>query len=90
MTLELPGGKVDAGETPFESGSRELREETGYVAPELELLASLDVDASKAANQGHVFLARNAERMHEPGARDGVAGGRARPVRRTCCTHRHR
>jgi mutator protein MutT len=66
VTLELPGGKIDEGETPAATAARELREETGYAAARLELLATLDVDASKSANVGHVFLGLDAERVQEP------------------------
>jgi ADP-ribose pyrophosphatase len=66
VRLELPGGMIDEGETAAEAGIRELREETGFVATSFEQLGSLDVDASKAANQAHVFLARGAEQLHEP------------------------
>ena len=70
ITLELPGGVIDDGETPVEAGARELREETGFAARSLEPLGSFDVDASKAASQGYVFLARDAERLHEPEAHE--------------------
>lgn len=36
--LELPAGKKDAGETPEVTAVRELKEETGYVAKNLELM----------------------------------------------------
>ena len=32
MLVELPAGKLEKGEDPFEAGKRELEEETGYVA----------------------------------------------------------
>jgi ADP-ribose diphosphatase len=66
VRLELPGGVIDEGETAVEAGIRELREETGFVAASFEQLGSLDVDASKAANQAHLFLARDAEQRYEP------------------------
>ena len=66
IVLDLPGGKIEAGETAVEAGLRELGEETGYAAASLELLGSFDVDASKAANQGHGFLAVGAEKIYEP------------------------
>src|SRR5215831_869329 len=40
-TLELPSGLVDPGETPVETAKRELLEETGYDAPEVELLGPM-------------------------------------------------
>lgn len=32
VVLELPAGKLEKGEDPFEAGKRELEEETGFVA----------------------------------------------------------
>ena len=38
--LEIPAGKIEKGEDPYEAAVRELQEETGYTAGKMELLAS--------------------------------------------------
>lgn len=39
--IELPAGKIDAGEDPLATGQRELLEETGYTASDWRYLATL-------------------------------------------------
>jgi ADP-ribose pyrophosphatase len=50
-TLELPSGLVDAGETPAEAAGRELLEETGHAAGEIEVLGPLFPDTGRLANR---------------------------------------
>src|SRR5260370_4985607 len=49
-TLELPSGLVDAGETPGEAARRELLEETGYEAGEVEVLGGIEPDVGRLCN----------------------------------------
>lgn len=41
ISLELPAGKLDAGEPPEECAKRELHEETGYIAGKLTKVLSI-------------------------------------------------
>lgn len=41
--LELPAGIVEADDSYVDAGRRELREETGYTAGEIELLQTLEI-----------------------------------------------
>ncbi len=65
VTLEIPGGMVDAGETPKTAALRELREETGYAVDDAELIGAVNPNPALFDNQLHTFLARGAAEVAE-------------------------
>jgi ADP-ribose diphosphatase len=56
ILLEIPAGGVDAGESAEEAAQRELQEETGYRAAQLDRLAGF-VSPGYCTEFIHVFLA---------------------------------
>ena len=64
--LELPAGGLHEGEDPAECAARELIEETGYAAPQLEFVASYYAEPVRATSLARIFLARDARQVAQP------------------------
>lgn len=60
VTLEIPGGMVDAGEDPLTAGVRELAEETGYGSERFELIGTVTPNPAILNNRCHTALVEDA------------------------------
>ncbi len=59
--VELPAGKIDAGEAMLATAQRELREETGYVSEHWQHLLTMHPTIGYANEHIDLYLARNVQ-----------------------------
>ena len=62
VTLEIPGGIVEPGDTPEAAARRELVEETGFKEREMILLGSVHPNPAFLTNRCFTFLAKDVVR----------------------------
>ncbi|MEW6377610.1 MAG: NUDIX hydrolase [Thermodesulfobacteriota bacterium] len=66
VTLEIPGGLVNSGDTPEKAAARELLEETGYWAKEWTKIGVVNPNPALFNNRCYTFLARDIKKIKDP------------------------
>ena len=65
ISIELPGGVIDKGESAIEAMARELREETGYEFDSIEEIGKVSPNPATSTNYMHMFLAKGGRKVAE-------------------------
>ena len=71
-TFELPSGIVDTGEAPAVAAPRELLEETGYRADEVELLGPMEPDLGRLSNNSWGVFAKDVRKVPGRTPEEGI------------------
>jgi len=66
VTLEIPGGLAEAGDTPKRAAARELLEETGYRAEKWTKIGVANPNPALFNNRCYTFLAQDIKKVSGP------------------------
>jgi ADP-ribose pyrophosphatase len=66
ITLEIPGGLLDPGDTPEEAAARELLEETGYQAEEYTEIGVSNPNPAIFNNRCYTYTAQHLKKVSDP------------------------
>ena len=66
VTLEIPGGLADPGDTPKKAAARELLEETGYQAKKWTKIGIVNPNPALFNNHCYTFLAQDIKKVAVP------------------------
>ena len=70
VTLTVPGGMIEKGESPLQGIKRELLEETGFVANVWESLGTFAGNSTRGCGTYHFFFASESKNVQKPDSGD--------------------
>ena len=70
VTLTMPGGMIEKGESPLAGIQREFLEETGYKAKEWKQLGTFIGNSTRGCGTYHLFFATGARSLQKPNSGD--------------------